>query len=121
MPTPSSATSLTDERELIRFSPLTANAGAKSRCIGAFYLTFFRLRTETYVSVPGVFKLDHLQPFKHIFFKQFSEIFTFILGGQFLLPQKPNSEKREISQLQKEMRQGVFSAWGIQMGSFAAF
>ena len=37
-------------------------------------------------SVPGAFKLDHLHLFKPLLFKKFSIFFTFILGGQFLLP-----------------------------------
>ena len=45
------------------------------------------------VSVPGAFKLDHLQPFKPILFWNFSNFFTFILGSQFLLPQRANNGK----------------------------
>ena len=71
-------------------------------------------------SVPGAFKLDHLQPFKPILFWQFPICSIFILGGQFLLPQRGNSEKRDIFQFQKWMRQGVFSAWGIQIGPIGA-
>ena len=41
---------------------------------------------QTEVSVPGAFKLDHLQPVKPILFSKFYNFFTFILGGQFLLP-----------------------------------
>ena len=48
------------------------------------------------VSVPRAFKLDHLQPFKPIWFWNFSCFFTFILGSQFLLPQRANNGKREI-------------------------
>ena len=48
------------------------------------------------VSVPGAFKLDHLQPFKPILSWNFSNFFTFILGSQFLLPQRANNGKREI-------------------------
>ena len=48
------------------------------------------------VSVPGAFKLDHVQPFKPILFWNFSNFFTFILGSQFLLPQRANNGKREI-------------------------
>ena len=72
------------------------------------------------VSVPWAFKLDHLHPVKQILFSKFYNFFTFILGGQFLLPQRANNEKREFSQLQKWMRQGGFSAWGNQTGSFAS-
>ena len=72
------------------------------------------------VSVPGAFKLDHLQPVEPILIWKFSNFFTFILGAQFLLPQKANNEKGEFSQLQKRMVRGGFCAWGIQTGPFAA-
>ena len=39
--------------------------------------------------MPGTFKLDHLQPCKPLLFWNFSNFFTFILGSQFLLPQRP--------------------------------
>ena len=74
---------------------------------------------EKGISVPGAFKLDHLQPVKPILFSKFSNFFTFILGGQFLLPHRANNEKREFTQLQKWTGQRGFSAWGIQTGSFA--
>ena len=48
------------------------------------------------LSVPGAFKLDHLQPFRPILFWNFSNFFTFILGNQFLLPQRANNGKRGI-------------------------
>ena len=38
--------------------------------------------------VPGAFKLDHVQPIKLLILRKFSIFFTFILGGQFLLPQR---------------------------------
>ena len=53
-------------------------------------------------SMPGAFKLDHLHPFKPILFWQFSISFTFILGGQFLLPQRANTEKRDIANSRTE-------------------
>ena len=71
------------------------------------------------ISVPGVFKLDHSHPVEPILFSKFYNFFTFILGGQFLLPQRANNEKREFTQLQKWTRQRGFSAWGIQTGPFA--
>ena len=37
---------------------------------------------------PGAFKLDHLQPVKPILFPTFSNFYIFILGSQFLLPQR---------------------------------
>ena len=70
--------------------------------------------------VPGAIKLDHLHPFKPILFWKFSICCTFILGGQFLLPQRADSEKKEIFQFQNWMRQRDLSAWGIQTGPFAA-
>ena len=48
------------------------------------------------VSVPGAFKLDHLQPFKPILLWKIFNFFNFILGSQFLLPQRANNGKREI-------------------------
>ena len=71
-------------------------------------------------SVLGTFKLDHLHPFRPILLKQISNFFTFILGSQFLLPQRANNGKREFSQPQKRMRQRIFSTWGIQTGPLAA-
>ena len=41
--------------------------------------------------MPGAFKLDHLQPFKPLLFWKISNSFTFILGSQFLLPQRANN------------------------------
>ena len=70
--------------------------------------------------MPGSFKLDHLQPVQLILFKKIFTFFTFILGSQFLLPQRANNGKREFSQLQNWVRQGVFIAWGIRAGPFAA-
>ena len=70
--------------------------------------------------MPGSFKLDHLQPFEPILSQMIFNFFTFILGGQFLLPQRANNGKREFIQLQNWMRQRGFSAWGIQPGPFAA-
>ena len=69
-------------------------------------------------SVPGTFKLDHLQPFEPILSWKIFNFFTFILGGQFLLPQWANIGKWEFTQLQNWMRQRVFSARGIQTGPF---
>ena len=43
---------------------------------------------DTGVPVPGAFKLDHLQPVKPILFPKISNFFTFIMGGQFLIPQR---------------------------------
>ena len=63
--------------------------------------------------VPGAFKLDHLQPIKTNLFKNFSNFSTFILGGQFLLPQRANNWKREFTQLQNWMRFRGFRAWGF--------
>ena len=72
------------------------------------------------VLVPGAFKLDDLHPFKPILFWKFSICFIFILGAQFLLPQRANSEKREFFQFQIWMIHRGLSAWGFQTGPFAA-
>ena len=63
--------------------------------------------------MPGAFKLDHLHPFKPLLFLKFSTCFTFILGGQFLLPQRANNEKREFPQLKNWMKCRSVVAWGI--------
>ena len=43
--------------------------------------------------MPGAFKLDHLQPIEPLLFQKIFNFFTFLLGGQFLLPQRANSVK----------------------------
>ena len=70
--------------------------------------------------MPVAVKLHHLQPIKPLLFPNFYTFLTFILGGQFLLPQRANIEKGALSQPQKWMTQRVSSAWGIQTGPFAA-
>ena len=72
------------------------------------------------LSLPGAFELDHLQPIQPHLFCKISIFSTFLLGSQFLLPQRAHNGKREFSQLQKWMRQGVFIAWSIQTGQFAS-
>ena len=52
------------------------------------------------------------------FSSQIFQLFTFILGSPFLLPQRANNEKREFFQLQIWMRHMGFSALGIQAGPF---
>ena len=48
--------------------------------------------------VPGYFELDQMQPIKPLLFPNFYIFFTFILGGQFLLPQRANiGEKGNFS------------------------
>ena len=76
----------------------------------------FKTEWDRGFSVPGAFKLDHLQPIKPLLFQYFFTFSTFILGDHFLLPQKANYQKWEFFKLQNRMRQGVFSAWGIQTG-----
>ena len=68
----------------------------------------------------GTFKLDPLQPIELILSQKIFNLFTFILGGQFLLPQRANYGKREFFQVQNWMRQRDLGAWGIQTGPFAA-
>ena len=59
----------------------------------------FRRDLDSGFPVPGALKLDHLQPIKPLLFPNFYNFFTFILGGQFLLSQRANNEKREFTQL----------------------
>ena len=70
--------------------------------------------------VPWAFKLVHLQPLEPLLFQEFSNFCTFILGGQFLLPQRANNQERGFCQLQKWMKQRDLGALGIQIGSLAA-
>ena len=70
----------------------------------------FQYGPYRWVSVPGAFKLDHLQPVEPILFWKFSNFSTFILGSQFLLPQRANYEKGEFSQLPK------LALWGNKNG-----
>ena len=62
--------------------------------------------------VPGAFKLDHLYTIKPLLLWKFSIFFTFILGGQFLLPQRANNGEREFFQPQNWMRQRGFECLG---------
>ena len=48
------------------------------------------------VSVPGAFKLDHLQPVKPILFPKFSNFFTFILEANSYYPREWKAENGEI-------------------------
>ena len=81
-------------------------------------LQFFNL-FHLYTGMLGAFKMDYLQPFKHILYWQFSICFPFILGGNFLLPQRDNTQKGILS-TQKWMRQRGLSALGIQIGPLVA-
>ena len=89
--------------------------------IGKGKLEFSQPERDTRDSVPGAVKLDHLHHVEPLLFTKFSNFFTFILGGQFLFPQRANTEKREFFQLQKWTRERGLDAWGIQTGPFAAY
>ena len=80
----------------------------------------FKTEWDRGVWVPGVFKLDHLQPFAPLTFWNFSNFFTFILERPVLITPGTNNGKREFFQLQNWKRQGVLSAWGIQTGPIAS-
>ena len=58
-------------------------------------IEFSQPESESGISVPGAFKLDHLQPVEPILFCKFSNFCTFILEGQFLLPQRGEDSKWE--------------------------
>ena len=79
-----------------------------------------KTESDSGFSLLGAFILDHLHHFKPISFWNFSNFSNFILGSQFLLPQRANNGKREFSQLQNWTRQMVFSAWSIQTWACAA-
>ena len=83
-------------------------------------MEFSQPESEWRISVPGAFKLDHLQPVEPILFRKNSNSFTFILGSPFLLPQRLIMGKGKISQLPIWMTQRDFIAWGLQTGPFAA-
>ena len=51
-------------------------------------MEFSQPECEIGISVPGAFKLDHLQPVEPILFLQISNFSLFYTGGQFLLPQR---------------------------------
>ena len=64
--------------------------------MGKGYSHNFEIEWDRRVLVLGAFKLDHLHPFKLLLFRYFSNLFTFIRGGQFLLPQRANNGKKGI-------------------------
>ena len=53
----------------------------------------FKIGWDRGFSMPGAFKLDHLQPFEPIFIQKIFNFFTFVLRRQFLLPQRANNWK----------------------------
>ena len=59
----------------------------------------FQYGPDRWVSVHLAFKLNNFQPFKPILFPKLFNLFTFILGIPFLLPQRANYEKWEFLQL----------------------
>ena len=67
------------------------------------------------------FKMCHLQPFRSILFKNFSNFCTLILGAHSYYPRGPIMRKSGIIQLWMRMRSRGFSAWGIQAVPFASF
>ena len=56
----------------------------------------FKTEREKDFSMPGAFKLDHLQPIKPLLFPNFYNFFTFMMGGQFLLPHRANIGKKQF-------------------------
>ena len=57
--------------------------------------------------MPEVFILDHLQPIESILLQDIFNFFTFILGSQFILPQRANNGREAFIQLKNRMRQGA--------------
>ena len=89
------------------------------RCIQTSAARESQIEWDEGFSVPGAFKLNHLQSIEPILFPKIFNFFTFILGGQFLLPQRASNGKGEFFQPQNWIRQVAFRAWGIQTGPFA--
>ena len=62
--------------------------------------------------VPVAFKLDHMHPIEPFLLQKIFNFFTFILGGQFLLPQRANNGKGE----RERERESIFLTLGaVQM------
>ena len=60
------------------------------------------------VSVPGAFKLDHLQPVKPILFLKFSKFCTFILGAISYYPRRPIMRKGNSPNSRNGLDRGVW-------------
>ena len=74
-------------------------------------LEFSQPECERGISVPGAFKLDHLQPVKPILFPKFSNFFTFILGANSYYPREGKAENGKMDFSQPECGTG-FSVSG---------
>ena len=57
--------------------------------------------------MPGAFKLDHMQLIEPILCWKIFNFLAFILGGQFLLPQRANNGKRDSPNLKFGYDRGV--------------
>ena len=66
-------------------------------------LSNFKIGCDRAVSVPGAFKLDHLQPLERILIKKIFNLLTFILGRPILIAPMANNWRREFIQLQNWM------------------
>ena len=62
---------------------------------------------ESGISVPGAFKLDHLQPVEPILFPRFSNFFTFILGVNSYYPREWETENGKMEFSQPECERGI--------------
>ena len=77
--------------------------------------------TQRVFLVPGAFKLDHLHPFKPLLFWKISIFFTFMLGGQFLLPQRANKGKGNLSNPKSEWDRGFSVLGAFKLGHLHPF
>ena len=59
------------------------------------------------VSVPGAFKLDHLQPVKPILFNKFYNFFTFIQDANSYYPREYKIENKKMEFSQPECERGI--------------
>ena len=71
--------------------------------------------SDTEVSVPRAFKLDHLQPVELILFHNFSTFLSFILGLQFLIT--PERGRREAAGAEN-WKKGITQNWTRHKGFY---
>ena len=85
-------------------------------------MAFSQPEWDTGFWVPGAFKLDHLKPFKPILFTKFSNFSTFILGGQFLLPQRERrAENGKMAFSQPEWDTGFWVPGAFKLNHLKPF
>ena len=78
-----------------------------------------RNRQDRGVSVPGAFKLGHLQPVEPILFPKFCNFFTFILGGPILITlERRGAENGKMEFTQPEVDKGISVPGAFKLDHF---